>query len=98
MTCEDETQGQRSHDGEGGLTELHTGGGHHSPVDPESSGSNPKHNVHTLSNSIMKIETFFKKWANRSLFLIIFVLFSLQFQYYKLIKPRWCAWDLNPRP
>ena len=34
MTCEDETQGQRSHDGEGGLTELHTGGGHHSPVDP----------------------------------------------------------------
>ena len=27
-----------------------------------------------------------------------FVLFSLQFQEYKLKKRRWCAWDLNPGP
>ena len=38
-----------------------------------------------------------KKWANPGLFLFIFVLFLLQFQY-KLKKHRWCAWDSNPGP
>ena len=33
---------------------------------------------------------------SRPLFVFIFVLFSLQFQY-KLKKHRWCAWDSNRR-
>ena len=36
-------------------------------------------------------------FKNGPIFLFIFVLFSLQFQY-KLKKHRWCAWDSNPGP
>ena len=53
-----------------------------------------------LSFWFMKLSLFplnFFKWANPGLFLFIFVLFWLQFQF-KLKKARWCAWDSNPGP
>ena len=37
----------------------------------------------------------FFKWATPGLFLLIFVLLSVQYQLYKLKKRRWCAWDSN---
>ena len=42
--------------------------------------------------------SFIKNGPIPASFLFIFVLFSLQFQKYKLKKHRYCAWDSNPGP
>ena len=51
--------------------------------------------LHTLYNSVFYGML---KRANPDLFLFIFVLFSSQFQKYKLKKCRWCAWDWKRGP
>ena len=47
-----------------------------------------------IAADIKKVDTVFKKWATPGLFLFIFVIFSIQFQSYKLKN----AWDSNLGP
>ena len=53
-----------------------------------------------LSPKDYRSNTFLKNCANPGLFLVIFVLFTIQFkwQLYKLKKRKWCTWDSNPGP
>ena len=61
------------------------------------SNSNINVDLHTCNRLI-----FFKIWAKPGLFLLIFDLFSIQWQIYSTIENKWkkhgwCAWDSNPR-